>query len=196
MKEYLIQFGSCKKDLRHFQEFWMSCSYEEYFKNVVDAIVARKGIPPSKNMRFIRIGTFAIKKSTTMEELQHLSDLIRHIFGIDCFQIAIERPKKKVHVAFMLFGWYDETKGKTIKMSSTEMFKISALILHELELPTPSDMSPTFYRYLIRNLYRENRNCFKELLEVCRSKGLTRSQHTLLRESMNYLEMMCMNVVR
>ncbi len=195
MKEYhiesIIEFSPYQKDLRKYRESWIGCSFAEKKEEINEYIYSHRGAYPSKNMRNIREGVFMAKADTTMEDLQSLATIIKKEYGIDCFQISIEGAKKGQVRVHMLFDWYDRENKKVLKLSTTHIANLSVLILHELNLQVPHELTPTWHRYIIRNRYRENKNCFKELEAVCKVKGLTRQQNTLLRESMAYLELMC-----
>ena len=55
-----------------------------------------------KSMKITREMSFKIKKSIELEKLTNLAYEIQGRFGIECFQISIDRETNTAH---MLFNW-------------------------------------------------------------------------------------------
>ena len=193
MTEDIIKFSKGKKDLKSATEMWIGESFASRRDKILSFIEHKTGFPPSPNMQFIREGIFRIKSTTTLEQLRALAVKIKEECTIDCFQISINRRQNQ---ARMLFDWYDYKEGKCFYLFSTYQMNLSVLIVRFLDLPLPRQIAPTWFRYFLLREYKDDKNSFRQLLDLLKHSKLTKKQFRLLKDSITYIENLCQGLVK
>lgn len=186
MVENIIKIQHRKEDLLRFSEYWEKGSYQNTFQEIKAMMTEKNGYPPLANTKFIREGSFRIKASTSIDDLKKLAKDIRNKFGIDCFQISIDR---KASMAFMLFNWV-KPDGTTVAMNHITQIKFGVFILQELNLPRPS-CTNMWLRYFLTYAYEKDQKVFKKQLNALYNGDTEALDLVLIRDILLYAEGMC-----
>lgn len=148
-------------DLPESPEKWTSESYESLKERIDRETLAATGYVPLKHAKFIRVITFKVKLSTTVDAIRCMMEMVHNRFGIACYQVAIYRQDS---TARLLCSWWDENTKKGIALSYSEETKLTVTILRQLNLPRPRS-TDEWVRYFLREAYKENPAIFKEALD-------------------------------
>ncbi len=214
MKENnLLKFNNAPTDLSVFSQHWISetiAAREERILGDIRSwhINARKlkseeavkklekvspyALLPSKNIRFIREITFAVDEDVTVEDLKEIIPKIRKKFVIDCFQVAIDQEHQ---VAHMVFDWFDRFHGHCVYLYPHKRVRLSVFLVRELDLPRP-DGYEMWLRHFLLDDYKEDPTFFQRLTEHVKHLRLGRRGYDLVRDALQYAELVCRNLIK
>ncbi len=187
MYDDVIKFSNRNSDLDKSDESWAGSSYDERLSDILDNIVKTTGFLPSKNMQPVREGVFQIKQSTTIDDLKELSERIREVYMIDCFQITIDRETNTAH---MLFDFNIRDKGKSVVLNRSEQIVLSVMIIRFLDLPRP-ECADEWLGYFIKGRYSDDNDVFDHWLDNLKHKKLNRNDFSLAREMSIFVKQIC-----
>lgn len=192
MSNEVIKIEKAESDLELFDCNCVVESYSERLGKIVSQIERAKGGGPSANMQPIRKMTLSVSGETTIMMLEVLSNDIRSNFGIDCFQISLDRKNCK---AYMLFDWYNSQEGHCRYIYKSLQKKIEVMVMQHLLLPCNSKNDELLRLYL-KNAYRHNKNIYKNLLEKVGNTKMGKGSYQLLEIIINYVELVCQGKVK
>lgn len=188
----VLRFLIGTKDLATASENWKSDTFDNRWTAANNHAYHLKGYYPSPNSRPIREGIIPIKESTTMDLLRHLSSDIRDRYGIDCFQIAIDRSN---HRAKLLFDFFNRDTGRNIFINASQHKMLSAMVVRQIGLPRIF-VDPSHTGYLLRERYQTDPAVFKKLLTKLNRSRLGEDSSLLVSEVVEYVTQMCQNRVK
>lgn len=187
MYDEFIKFYSRYSNLEKADESWIGDDYSKRFNDIVENIIKTTGFAPSKNMQPIREGVFKIEDRITIENLKDLSQRIKTMFLIDCFQITIDRESNTAH---MLFDFNIRDKGKSVVFNRSEQIVLSALILRFLDLPYP-EHADRWMGYFLKGRYIDNNEIFENWLNNLKHKKLNKNDYKLAKEMSIFVKQIC-----
>lgn len=147
---------------------------------------------PSKNIRLIREIAFPVTSEVTVEDLKDIVPKIRAKFTIDCFQVAIDHES---HTAHMVFDWYDRRHGECVYLYPNKRIRLSVFLVRELDLPRP-DGYEFWLRHFLLEDFKEDAQIFKSVSEELKHIRLSRKTYNVLRNSVQYAELVCKKLVK
>ena len=124
---------------------------------------------PDKKMRYIRLGTFPVTPTTTIDDLKVLCDHIRQEFKIDAFQMAIATKRRR------------EVMQK----------RLNAVVLHDLGLDVDKEFDEKLLKSYLKENYKHNELVFDQLLDELRHKRLSKKNYSLLKYITVYMKKVC-----
>jgi hypothetical protein len=214
MKESnILTFNNTPSDLTGFPEHWLCETVVEREVKILGDIRAwhimnhrlktekdvrelEKNSPyallPSKNIRFIREISFPVDEHVTIDDLKDIMPLLRQKFVIDCFQAAIDRRQ---HVARMVFDWYDRSHGSCVYLYPNKRVRLSVFLVRELDLPRP-DGYEMWLRHFLQEDYKENPGIFQKMAEHVKHVRLGRQGYNIVRDALQYAELVCKNLIK
>ena len=190
--EDFIRFDRRGDDLPKSKEYWSCDSYAHRQEDIVRVVLSTKGNRPSKNMQYIREGTFPIREDTTMEQLLMLAERIRWKFIIDCFQISIDRSTGEAH---MLFDWYDDLCMQSVILNSTQQIMLAVMIIRHLDLPRPK-IAEKWNRYFLKSEYEDDPDIYRRILENIKHVRLPGKKYRIVRDMLRYVNQVCRGEVK
>ena len=143
---------------------------------------------PDKKMRYIRLGTFPVTPTTTIDDLKVLCDHIRQEFKIDAFQMAIATKRRR---AYVLFDWYDRKKFKAYYYYEVMQKRLNAVVLHDLGLDVDKEFDEKLLKSYLKENYKQNELVFDQLLDELRHKRLSKKNYSLLKYITVYMKKVC-----
>lgn len=192
MVDYVLTIKTGVTDLPLTPEFYQTCTFLQKKEELLSLIYQKKQFKPFASMKLVRSISFLIKQSTTLWKLQCLTDKMETLFGISCFQIAIDREANTAH---LLCSWIDKDTGDCIVLNRTEQKRLSVLILDYLDLPRPrcADM---WLRYFLLNKYDIDPSVFAKQIEHLERSEYESLSYPVLRDSLKYVEMVCKGLLK
>ncbi len=165
-----IRFYAANGDLRPAKESWSGGSFATRKEEIYRYYHRYFHAYPRKSMDIIKRGVIDIREDTTLDDLQHLAELIEREYKIQCFQIAIYRSNREAH---LLFDCFDRVSKSNYRIHTTQMKHLYVLIVETLNLPVPmKDMIPLL-RYFLYYLFKNDKNVFRKRLETLKHLDLT-----------------------
>lgn len=214
MKEScLLTFNNTPVDLSVFAEHWLSETIVEREERILGEIrawhIREHGLDtdeavrrleecmpyallPSKNIRFIREISFPIGETVTVDDLKEIIPKIREKFVIDCFQAAIDQERQ---VAHMVFDWYDRSHGNCVYLYPHKRVRFSVFLVRELDLARPEGYEMWLRHFLLED-YKEDPQIFRRMTELVKHVRLGRRGFNLVRDALQYAELVCRNMVK
>lgn len=192
MYDDVIKFSVRRQDLDRTDEFWQGDTFDVRWKSIMDNIVSTTGFSPSKNMEPIREGVFQVSASTTVDDLRGLSVHIAKMYGIDCFQIAIDRSTGTAH---LLFDFNIRGHAKSVVINRSQQIALSVLILRYLDLPRPAG-AELWLGYFLKDKFNDDPEAFSSLLRKMKHARLGKKSYALARDMILYVQQMCKGQVK
>lgn len=123
-----------RKERSYMNEYWQKDSQAARLADIKARYLATTGQQMQKKATPIREAVVVIKDTTTMDDLQNLSQRLHQRFGVQCFQIAVHKDeghigseewKPNLH-AHMVFDFTDQ-KGKSLKLGRNDMAEMQTI---------------------------------------------------------------------
>ena len=188
----MIKIENASGDLEKTDIFWASDTYVNKLQDINNCFKEKTGGFPSANMQPIRKITISVGVDTKMFMLQIFAKDLKNNFGIDCFQISLDKDS---HTAIFLFDWYDRDNGCSRYIYKTLQKKIEVMAMHQLGLSCKSKNDELLRLYL-KNQYRQNKDIYKNLLEKVGNAKMGKGSYQLLEIIINYVELVCQGKVK
>ena len=179
-----VNFTKAIGDINKYDEHLFMDSYHHRLECIMSDIIGLTGSYPSCNMQPIREATFPINPDTTIDDLVRLSDTIKEKFGIDCFQISIDRQEC---VAHLLFDFIRHSDGVCINLTSTHKKFLCARIIHSLDLKSYK-YDEEIVGYILKMLYSEDASFLEDLLSRLSKYDLSESDSNLIKTMTVFVE--------
>lgn len=187
MYDDVIKFSNRNSDLDKTSESWQGESYEHRLDAIIDNIVKTTGFAPSKNMQPIREGVFQINDSTTVDDLRDLSNRIKEVYLMDCFQISIDRETNTAH---MLFDFNIRDTAKSVVLNRSEQIVLSVMILRYLDLPRP-ECAEEWLGYFLKGRFTDDEDVFDNWLDNLKHKKLNKNDFNIAKEMSIFVKQIC-----
>lgn len=187
MYDDVIKFSNRNSDLDKTSESWQGESYEHRLDAIMDNIVKTTGFAPSKNMQPIREGVFQINDSTTVDDLRDLSNRIKEVYLMDCFQISIDRETNTAH---MLFDFNIRDTAKSVVLNRSEQIVLSVMILRYLDLPRP-ECAEEWLGYFLKGRFTDDEDVFDNWLDNLKHKKLNKNDFNIAKEMSIFVKQIC-----
>lgn len=187
MYDDVIKFSNRNSDLDKTSESWQGESYEHRLDAIMDNIVKTTGFAPSKNMQPIREGVFQINDSTTIDDLRDLSNRIKEVYLMDCFQISIDRETNTAH---MLFDFNIRDTAKSVVLNRSEQIVLSVMILRYLDLPRP-ECAEEWLGYFLKGRFTDDEDVFDNWLDNLKHKKLNKNDFNIAKEMSIFVKQIC-----
>ena len=142
---------------------------------------------PCKNMALTKKLSFRLPEGITIPELRNLGDKIHKNFGIECFQISIDRDTSMVN---MLFDVVDRKTAQSVYLNVSDKKLLTTLIAKELH-SNETDDDPTSLRYKILLEYKEDPTIFSKYKSFLANTNIGTKGYTNLLDILNYMEHLC-----
>ena len=154
-------------------------------------IEEKKGFVPMKSMKITREMSFKIKKSIELEKLTNLAYEIQGRFGIECFQISIDRETNTAH---MLFNWILEN-GEPFVLNQSLFKRLVVMVLDFLKLPRPKE-AKNWGRWFLAESYNKDNNVFNEQINLLSNSNINGLNYTVVLDALFYAQKVCEGVVK
>ena len=151
----------------------------------------KKGFVPMKSMKITREMSFKIKKSIELEKLTNLAYEIQGRFGIECFQISIDRETNTAH---MLFNWILEN-GEPFVLNQSLFKRLVVMVLDFLKLPRPKE-AKNWERWFLAESYNKDNNVFNEQINLLSNSNINGLNYTVVLDALSYAQKVCEGVVK
>lgn len=209
----LLSFHNADGDLTMFADHWALESIEAREAVILKEIRSRRikelmleseeeiadlekkspfALLPSKNIRMIREITFPVTDEVTVEDLKEIVPKIKSKFTIDCFQVAIDHESKTAH---MVFDWYDRRHGECVYLYPNKRIRFSVFLVRELDLPRPEGYELWLRHFLVED-FKEDNQIYKSVSEELKHVRLSRKTYNVVRNSVQYAELVCKRLVK
>lgn len=209
----ILTFDNNPSDLSSYEEHWLSETIAEREVRVLSDIRAwhikdkkleteeriKKleeespyALLPSKNIRFIRDVVFPVDEDVTVGDLVDIIPKIRERFVIDGFQAAIDRDQQMAH---MVFDWFDRSNGHCVYLYPNKRVRFSVFLVRELGLPRPEGYEMWLRHFLLQD-YKSDPQIFNRLTEHIKHLKLGRRGYVIVRDALQYTELVCKNLIR
>ena len=185
----VIGFKICNEDLENQGNinYWSSKSYDKAENDIVDFYISATGGMPCKNMALTKKLSFRLPEGITIPELRNLGDKIHKNFGIECFQISIDRDTSMVN---MLFDVVDRKTAQSVYLNVSDKKLLTTLIAKELH-SNETDDDPASLRYKILLEYKEDPTIFSKYKSFLANTNIGTKGYTNLLDILNYMEHLC-----
>lgn len=180
-----------KKGLQHFTEFEQSATYSEKKREILRLIKDKKDFTPLPSMKVIRQISFKIKKKVTIDKIVELGFIIEERYGIECFQISVDR---KTNMAYMLFNWI-LPNGEPFVLNSSIFRRFTVLVLDFLELPRPKE-TKNWERWFLAEKHRKDENIFEKQIDILVNSKINGLNYTLVIDALLYADKVCQGIVK
>lgn len=190
MSNRLISFSRSNGDLKPYDEYWATDTFDERKSKIFTFIKKLTYFPPSSNMSYIRDVSFSVRPTITLEDLRRFADLIRQEYIIDCFQISIDRTK---NLAYMMFDFVNRQTGKIVELSISDH---RYMLSKAFKFVGQADKIPDeMLRYFIVSEYKYDPSIFRRKIEELKHLHLSKNDFRLTRNSLLFMERYCRQVL-
>lgn len=190
--EEFLTIKTATKDLPDTLEAWKSSTYKERKQSVVKHSIEYRGCEPALNMNFLKRVTFGIEKKVELHHLFGLCQKIQDKFGIECFQITIDRKNNLVH---MLFDWYDRETNTCRYLYKAKIYSLTVMVIQSLELPYPF-ISGRWLYYFLKEEFVNNPDIFDNLEDWVKHQNPPAKTYTVLKNLIEYGKEKCKDKVK
>lgn len=194
MRSTLIHFKKHHDDLKVMPEMWVGENFAKREKKILENFSNRTHGLPSSNMNYVRFCSIPIREETTLKDLRELCHQIKKSMGIECFQIAVDRPKK---VAHLLFDFYDKERGECYYIYKTKQKEFLVMVIRTLDLEF-SMVPSSWLRHFFIGEFRSNPNIFQENMLLLRNSlpVLGKRSYRFINDTLRYVELICKGITR
>ena len=186
-----LKIEDCKEGIVKYPEYVETATYSEKKEEIMRRIEKKKGFVPMKSMKITREMSFKIKKSIELEKLTNLAYEIQGRFGIECFQISIDR---KTNTAHMLFNWILEN-GEPFVLNQSLFKRLVVMVLDFLKLPRPKE-AKNWERWFLAESYNKDNNVFNEQINLLSNSNINGLNYTVVLDALSYAQKVCEGVVK
>lgn len=186
-----LKIQDCKEGIVKYPEYVETATYFEKKEEIMRRIEEKKGFVPMKSMKITREMSFKIKKSIELEKLTNLAYEIQGRFGIECFQISIDRETNTVH---MLFNWILEN-GEPFVLNQSLFKRLVVMVLDFLKLPRPKE-AKNWERWFLAESYNKDNNVFNEQINLLSNSNINGLNYTVVLDALSYAQKVCEGVVK
>lgn len=189
--ECFLKIQDCKEGIVKYPEYVETATYFEKKEEIMRRIEEKKGFVPMKSMKITRKMSFKIKKSIELEKLTNLAYEIQGRFGIECFQISIDRETNTAH---MLFNWILEN-GEPFVLNQSLFKRLVVMVLDFLKLPRPKE-AKNWERWFLAESYNKDNNVFNEQINLLSNSNINGLNYTVVLDALSYAQKVCEGVVK
>ena len=186
-----LKIQDCKEGIVKYPEYVETATYFEKKEEIMRRIEEKKGFVPMKSMKITREMSFKIKKSIELEKLTNLAYEIQGRFGIECFQISIDRETNTAH---MLFNWILEN-GEPFVLNQSLFKRLVVMVLDFLKLPRPKE-AKNWERWFLAESYNKDNNVFNEQINLLSNSNINGLNYTVVFDALSYAQKVCEGVVK
>ncbi|PJI21429.1 hypothetical protein [Prevotella intermedia] len=186
-----LEIEDCKEGIVKYPEYVETATYSEKKEEIMRRIEEKKGFVPMKSMKITREMSFKIKKSIELEKLTNLAYEIQGRFGIECFQISIDRETNTAH---MLFNWILEN-GEPFVLNQSLFKRLVVMVLDFLKLPRPME-AKNWERWFLAESYNKDNNVFNEQINLLSNSNINGLNYTVVLDALSYAQKVCEGVVK
>ena len=186
-----LKIEDCKEGIVKYPEYVETATYFEKKEEIMRRIEEKKGFVPMKSMKITRKMSFKIKKSIELEKLTNLAYEIQGRFGIECFQISIDRETNTAH---MLFNWILEN-GEPFVLNQSLFKRLVVMVLDFLKLPRPKE-AKNWERWFLAESYNKDNNVFNEQINLLSNSNINGLNYTVVLDALSYAQKVCEGVVK
>ncbi len=186
-----LKIEDCKEGIVKYPEYVETATYFEKKEEIMRRIEEKKGFVPMKSMKITREMSFKIKKSIELEKLTNLAYEIQGRFGIECFQISIDRETNTAH---MLFNWILEN-GEPFVLNQSLFKRLVVMVLDFLKLPRPKE-AKNWERWFLAESYNKDNNVFNEQINLLSNSNINGLNYTVVLDALSYAQKVCEGVVK
>lgn len=186
-----LEIQDCKEGIVKYPEYVETATYFEKKEEIMRRIEEKKGFVPMKSMKITREMSFKIKKSIELEKLTNLAYEIQGRFGIECFQISIDRETNTAH---MLFNWILEN-GEPFVLNQSLFKRLVVMVLDFLKLPRPKE-AKNWERWFLAESYNKDNNVFNEQINLLSNSNINGLNYTVVLDALSYAQKVCEGVVK
>lgn len=186
-----LKIQDCKEGIVKYPEYVETATYFEKKEEIMRRIEVKKGFVPMKSMKITREMSFKIKKSIELEKLTNLAYEIQGRFGIECFQISIDRETNTAH---MLFNWILEN-GEPFVLNQSLFKRLVVMVLDFLKLPRPKE-AKNWERWFLAESYNKDNNVFNEQINLLSNSNINGLNYTVVLDALSYAQKVCEGVVK
>ena len=186
-----LKIQDCKEGIVKYPEYVETATYFEKKEEIMRRIEEKKGFVPMKSMKITREMSFKIKKSIELEKLTNLAYEIQGRFGIECFQISIDRETNTAH---MLFNWILEN-GEPFVLNQSLFKRLVVMVLDFLKLPRPEE-AKNWERWFLAESYNKDNNVFNEQINLLSNSNINGLNYTVVLDALSYAQKVCEGVVK
>lgn len=186
-----LKIEDYKEGIVKYPEYVETATYFEKKEEIMRRIEEKKGFVPMKSMKITREMSFKIKKSIELEKLTNLAYEIQGRFGIECFQISIDRETNTAH---MLFNWILEN-GEPFVLNQSLFKRLVVMILDFLKLPRPKE-AKNWERWFLAESYNKDNNVFNEQINLLSNSNINGLNYTVVLDALSYAQKVCEGVVK
>lgn len=186
-----LKIKDCKEGIVKYPEYVETATYFEKKEEIMRRIEEKKGFVPMKSMKITREMSFKIKKSIELEKLTNLAYEIQGRFGIECFQISIDRETNTAH---MLFNWILEN-GEPFVLNQSLFKRLVVMVLDFLKLPRPKE-AKNWERWFLAESYNKDNNVFNEQINLLSNSNINGLNYTVVLDALSYAQKVCEGVVK
>jgi hypothetical protein len=186
-----LRIEDYKEGIVKYPEYVETATYFEKKEEIMRRIEEKKGFVPMKSMKITREMSFKIKKSIELEKLTNLAYEIQGRFGIECFQISIDRETNTAH---MLFNWILEN-GEPFVLNQSLFKRLVVMVLDFLKLPRPKE-AKNWERWFLAESYNKDNNVFNEQINLLSNSNINGLNYTVVLDALSYAQKVCEGVVK
>jgi hypothetical protein len=186
-----LKIEDYKEGIVKYPEYVETATYFEKKEEIMRRIEEKKGFVPMKSMKITREMSFKIKKSIELEKLTNLAYEIQGRFGIECFQISIDRETNTAH---MLFNWILEN-GEPFVLNQSLFKRLVVMVLDFLKLPRPKE-AKNWERWFLAESYNKDNNVFNEQINLLSNSNINGLNYTVVLDALSYAQKVCEGVVK
>lgn len=190
--ETFLTIQTAHKDLPDTLESWKESTYEERRQSVIKYSKENRGYPPAFNMNYLKRMTFEIERKVELHHLFGLIPKIQEKFGIECFQISIDRKNNLVH---MLFDWYDRENNTCRYIYKAKIYNLTVMIIQSLDLPYPF-VSGRWLYYFLKEEFDNNPDVFDKLDEWVKHQNPSAKTYSVLKNLIEYGKERCQEIIK
>lgn len=181
----ILSFHRASRGLTKTKEYWQKDSFRDRERQINELCKAvNGGHAPSKNMWTIRELTLNITPKVTVDRIVKVTEKIRSIFIIDCFQVSIDRKMQQAH---LLFDFLNRETGSSVEIHQSNLFVLGAFFIKHLDLPVRDDEMVNWSHFSIRCDLLENPDILDVFLDECKRSGMSRFFYRFARDLVDFV---------
>lgn len=179
------QFVLTWNDLPATFKEWREENVSERKERVFAFFRSHTGGAPKSSFAPFRRYTFTVDGRVELDDLRRLSSVVEGRFGIHCFQYVLRGSR-----ASMLFDFFDESSYGSVRLNSSDLKKLKALVVLQLGLPRPTSPASMDRYYLLMD-YALNGDVFRRAQRNLYNRCLTTKDYSVLSLCLSYAEKVC-----
>lgn len=170
------------------EDYWVNKDVQD----VMNCVKKTKTKKLSPLMIIIREYSVAVSPHITLKDILQATETLYERYGIECFQISIDRENNYAH---MLFSFYDISNDKLIVLNNSQQKQIYTTFALQFKLNN-LQKSNEIVRHILVEHYLQDKNVYKHLLQEINHIKMTQYERKIIGETLRYADLVCKGLTK